>query len=138
MRKIERQMVHAINCPGKRWNNSNTKVRWSDDQTYVEVLLHDHIIASINWAKNRAVISACGWETVTTKSRLNAILSDLVPGARINAKNFEWFFTYNDKTEKLQVKFRVAAARGKAYGFTFALTPVDTEGKSMAQPADWK
>lgn len=46
--------------------------------------------------------------------------------------------TYNAKTEKLQVKFRVAAARGKAYGFTFALNPVDAEGKSMAQPADWK
>ena len=91
-------MIHAINCPGKRWNNTNTKVRWSDDQTYVEVLLHDHIIASINYAKNRAVISACGHETVTTKSRLNAILSDLAPGARIYAKNFEWFFSFNDKT----------------------------------------
>ena len=45
---------------------------------------------------------------------------------------------YNDKTEKLQVKFRVAANRGKAYGFTFALQPVDAEGKSLAQPADWK
>lgn len=98
MRKIERQMIHAINCPGKRWKNNNTQVRWSNDQTYVEVLLHDHIIASINWAKNRAVISACGWETATTKSRLNALLSDLVPGARINAKDFDWFFTYNDKT----------------------------------------
>ena len=98
MRKIERQMIHAINCPGKRWNNTNTKVRWSDDQKYVEVLLHDHIIASINFAKNRAVISACGYETATTKSRLNAILSDLAPGARIYAKNFEWFFTYNNKT----------------------------------------
>tara|TARA_B100000497_G_scaffold115407_1_gene138918 strand:- start:351 stop:689 length:339 start_codon:yes stop_codon:yes gene_type:complete len=98
MRKIERQMIHAINCPGKRWSNSNTRVRWSDDQKFVEVLLHGHIIASINYGKHRAVISACGYETVTTKSRLNAILSDLVPGARIHAKNFEWFFTHNDKT----------------------------------------
>jgi len=98
MRKIERQMLHAINTPGKRWRNTNTKVRWSDNQTFVEVLLHGHIIATINFATGRAVISACGYETVTTKSRLNAILSDLVPGARIFAKSFEWFFTYDDKT----------------------------------------
>ena len=100
MRKIERQMLHAINCPGKRWSNNNTKVRWSDDQTFVEVLLHDHIIASISFSSRKLAISACGWETPTTKSRLNAILSDLVPGARINAKDFDWFLTYNDKTVK--------------------------------------
>ena len=91
-------MIHAINCPGKRWSNNNTTVRWSDDQSCVEVLLHGHTIASINFAKNSAVISACGYETVTTKSRLNAILSDLAPGARIYSKQFEWFFSYNDKT----------------------------------------
>lgn len=98
MRKIERQMIHAINCPGKRWSNTNTKVRWSEDQTFAEVLLHDHIIASISFNNNKLSISACGWETPTTKSRLNAILSDLVPGARIFAKSFEWFLTYNNKT----------------------------------------
>ena len=98
MRKIERQLLTAINTPGKRWSNTNTKVRWSDDQTFVEVLLHDHIIASISYNTRKLAISACGWETTTTKSRLNAILSDLVPGARIFAKSFDWYLTYNDKT----------------------------------------
>ena len=91
-------MIHAINCPGKRWSNNNTAVRWSDDQSFVEVLLHGHIIASISFNTNKVAISACGYETQTTKSRLNAILSDLVPGARIFAKSFTWFLTYNDKT----------------------------------------
>jgi hypothetical protein len=98
MRKIERQMLHAINCPGKRWSNNNTKVCWSEDQSYVEVLLHGHIIASINFKTCGLVISACGYETNTTKSRLNAILSDIIPGARIFAKSFDWFLTYHDKT----------------------------------------
>ena len=96
MRKVERQMITAINTPGSKLNSSNTQVRWSDDQAFVEVLLHGHIIASINWAKSTMVLSACGWETSTTKSRLNAILSDLVPGARIFAKSFDWFITSND------------------------------------------
>ena len=98
MRKIERQLIHAINTPGKQWSNTNTKVRWSDDQTFVEVLLHDHIIASISYNTRKLAISACGWETTTTKSRLNAILSDLVPGARIFAKAYIWHLAYNDKT----------------------------------------
>lgn len=46
--------------------------------------------------------------------------------------------SYDPKTKKLQVDFRVAANRGKAYGFTFALSPVDAEGKSMAQLANWE
>ena len=98
MRKIERQLITAINTPGSKLRSSNTQVRWSDDQAFVEVLLHGHIIATINFASSTLVISACGWETTTTKSRLNAILSDLVPGARIFAKRFEWFISFNDKT----------------------------------------
>ena len=92
MRKIERQLITALNTPGKQLKSSNTQVRWSGD-SYVEVLLHGHIIASINYATCTMVLSACGWETTTTKSRLNAILSDLVPGARIFAKSYEWFIT---------------------------------------------
>lgn len=98
MRKIERRMITAINTPGSKLNSNNTQVRWSKDQSFVEVLLHGHIIASINFATSNLVISACGHETNTTKSRLNAILSDLVPGAHIFAKSFEWFINFNDKT----------------------------------------
>ena len=98
MRKIERQMLHAINCPGKRWSNNNTSVRWSDDQSFVEVLLHGHIIASINWNTRAMSLSDCGWQTTTTKSRLNALLSGLVPGASIYQRDFTWYLTYHDKT----------------------------------------
>jgi len=98
MRKIERQLIQAINTPGSKLSSSNTQVRWSDDQSYVEVLLHGHIIASINFAKGSMVLSNCGHATNVTKSRLNAILSDLVPGARIFAKSFEWFISGTDGT----------------------------------------
>jgi len=37
-----------------------------------------------------------GWQTVTTTSRLNAILSEFgMTGERIFQKNFEWFVHYN-------------------------------------------
>ena len=101
MRKIERQMLQAINTPGKQWSNSNTRVRWSKDQSFVEVLLHGHIIASINWATNKMALSDCGWQTVTTKSRLNALLNDLVPGATIYQQDFVWYIA----TKKNTVEF---------------------------------
>ena len=98
MRKIERQLIQAINTPGSKLSSSNTQVRWSDDQSYVEVLLHGHIIASINFARGWMVLSNCGYRTNVTKSRLNAILSDLLPSARIFAKSYEWFISFGDQT----------------------------------------
>ena len=32
-----------------------------------------------------------GWETVTTKSRLNAILEEFAPERRVFQKNWQWF-----------------------------------------------
>ena len=91
MRKIERQMLTSINTPSQDLTTANTKVRWSDDQSYVEVRLHDNLIASINWATHCIAISDAGWQTTTTKSRLNALLQGLGGRARIYQKDFAWF-----------------------------------------------
>ena len=102
MRKIERQMLHAVNTPGKDWRNSNTSVSWSDDDQFVEVRLHGHIIASVNWRTNTLCISDCGWQTSTTKSRLNALLGDLTPGrAGIYQRNYQWFLDRGHKEHEM-------------------------------------
>lgn len=44
---------------------------------------------------------------------------------------------YNGKTDMLNIKFRVAGHRGKAYGFSFNLKPIDAEGNSLASPDSW-
>ena len=44
-------------------------------------------------------LDSCGYETVTTKSRLNAILQEVMYGARVFQKNFDWFVSYNNQTE---------------------------------------
>ena len=79
MRKIEEQMNMAIRAR-KNWAGSNTTVRcYKKDgiTTEVNVLLHGNCIAWFDTASNDFNISSCGWETVTTKSRLNAILEEL-------------------------------------------------------------
>jgi len=95
MRKIEEQMNMAIRAR-KNWAGSNTTVRCFKENgvtTEVNVLLHGNCIAWFDTASNDFNISSCGWETVTTKSRLNAILEEFASGSRVIQKNFEWFLS---------------------------------------------
>ena len=93
MRKIEEQMNMAIRSR-KNWAGSNTTVRcYKKDgiTTEIDVLLHGNCIAWFDTASNDFNISSCGWETVTTKSRLNAILEEFAPERRVFQKNWQWF-----------------------------------------------
>ena len=80
----------------KNWAGSNTTVRCFKENgitTEINVLLHGNCIASFDTASNEFKISSAGWETVTTKSRLNAILEEFASGTRVIQKNFQWFLS---------------------------------------------
>ena len=91
MRKIEKLMNEAIsNC--KNWRMDNTEVVTEGNVS--TVFLHGGKIAEIgdNWLR----LFDGGHRTNTTKSRLNAILSDHgCPGERVFQKKGEWFVTVN-------------------------------------------
>lgn len=103
MRKIEEEMVSALNI-GTRFKRDNTYVseRYSKDggaNWRQNVWLYGNLIAVLfsdgpRWAPPRKVyFTMAGWPTVTTKSRLSAILSQFVrPGAGIHQQNWEMFF----------------------------------------------
>ena len=60
-----------------------------DNEGNTFVSLHGNIIAQIsNFGDIK--LSSCGWQTVTTKSRLNAILDVFFHNVSIVQKNFEW------------------------------------------------
>ena len=87
MRKIESQMNAAI-TNSKDWKSGNTEVTNIDGVSYV--YLHGNKIAEVGNSFIRLFDG--GWQTVTTKSRLNAILSEHgLPGEGIFQKKFEWF-----------------------------------------------
>ena len=95
MRKIEEQMNYALRHR-KNWAGSNTTVRCFKENgvtTEMQVLLHGNLIAWLDTATNDLNISSAGWETVTTKSRLNAILEEFASGARVVQRNFEGFLS---------------------------------------------
>ena len=98
MRKLERQMNSAL-VTKDNWSGSNTTVCYSKETNCSSVYLHGHNIATLDHNTNALRLSSCGYETVTTKSRLNAILEEVKYGCKVFQKQFEWFISYNGQTQ---------------------------------------
>ena len=98
MRKLEKQMNFALSNKGN-WAGSNTTVTYNDSTNCSSVYLHGHQIATLDHSTNALKLSSCGYETVTTKSRLNAILEEVKYGCKVFQKKFEWFVSYNNQTQ---------------------------------------
>ena len=98
MRKIEQQMNSAL-LRKANWASSNTTVRYNELTNCSAILLHGHQIATLDHHTNALKLSSCGWQTVTTKSRLNALLSEFKYGCKVFQKNFDWFVSYNNQTK---------------------------------------
>ena len=94
MRKIEQQMNSAIRNR-VNWSGGNTTVmidpKNADQAT---VLLHGNRIAQV--CSEFVAIFDGGWQTVTTKSRLNALLAEFRPKVRVFQKDFVWFIKHGN------------------------------------------
>ena len=93
MRKIETQMNSAIRSR-RDWHSGNTRVEITEDQTAI-VYLHGNKIAEVD-ETNVRLFDGGGYQTVTTKSRLNAICYEfLSPFFGVFQKNWDWFVNVN-------------------------------------------
>ena len=93
MRKIEQEMNAAIRYR-RNFSKANTSVRCFKTNgitTDVDDFLHGNHIASLDTATNQLTIKDGGWQSVTTKSRLNALLDEFAPSRGIFQKNWQWF-----------------------------------------------
>ena len=97
MRKIETQMNRAI-VNKNDWSNSNTFVDYNSNTDCSTVVLHRTAIAVWDHNNEAVKLNTGGYTTNTTKSRLNAILDQVMYGARVYQKNFDWFLSYNNQT----------------------------------------
>ena len=98
MRKLEKQMNFALSNKSN-WAGSNTSVSYNESTNCSSVYLHGHNIATLDHTTKALRLSSCGYETVTTKSRLNALLEEVKYGCRVFQKNFDWFVRYNNQTQ---------------------------------------
>jgi len=92
MRKIEEQMNNAI-ANSKNWSSGNTQVTNENGLSYV--YLHGNHIATLG--DDFVKIFDGGWQSNTTKSRLNAIINRFCNGFTdgVFQKDFQWFIMDN-------------------------------------------
>ena len=89
MRKIESQMCAAIQS-NINWKSGNTEVTIDKETNTSSIYLHGNLIATVT--DNDMTIYDGGWQSNTTKSRLNALCSEFcVTGEGVFQKDFAWY-----------------------------------------------
>ena len=95
MRKVTEKCVKAFN-ENREVKSGNTIVSVEtdyDDVTYVNMYLHGNCIAHKNLHTGEVSINNCGWESNTTKERLNGLIAS-IKGYKdtIYQKNWNWYW----------------------------------------------
>ena len=89
MRKIESQMIKAIHA-NKNWQSANTSVHYNPETNESVIRLHGNKIAVVD--DDSMTIFDGGWQTNTTKSRLNALCDEFcIAGEGVFQKDFKWY-----------------------------------------------
>jgi len=83
MRKITSEACHALQS-GYRYKSGNTEVIAGLENT--TMYLHGHAIAKISTISRVLEVQSAGWETATTKERLNGLI-----GVHIVQKAGQWY-----------------------------------------------
>ena len=91
MRVIEKNMNAAIRN-GKDFRSGNTSVTHSinaDGNSEAIIKLHGNHIGTVT--NDALLLFDGGWQSNTTKSRLNALCYEFATGYRVFQKNWDWF-----------------------------------------------
>ena len=115
MRKIEQQMCDAVQS-NKNWSSANTMVTIDEETNTSSVYLHGNLIATVT--ENDMTIYDGGWQSVTTKSRLNALCDAFcIAGEGVFQKDFQWYVNKFVGAINGQSKF---VTESFSNGYTFA------------------
>ena len=89
MRKIEQQMIAAVKN-NINWSSANTTVHFNEETGESVVRLHGNKIAVVS--DTDMTIFDGGYQSVTTKSRLNALCQEFcIAGEKVFQKDFAWY-----------------------------------------------
>ena len=99
MRKIESEMNAAIKSK-INFSKANTSVSYDVDTDESNVYLHGNHIATAG--PNFLHIFDGGWQSVTTKSRLNALINEFCDAftCGVYQKDFTWYVTDRGTTHQ--------------------------------------
>ena len=101
MRKIEQQMNSAV-ANNKNWQSGNTTVHYNEENGESIVRLHGNKIAVIG--DDFLQIFDGGYQSKTTKSRLNALIDRFCNGVTdgVFQKDYQWFIRDNNVTRDFE------------------------------------
>ena len=101
MRKIETQMNAAL-ANNKNWQSGNTSVHFNEENNTSIVRLHGNKIAVLG--DDFLEIFDGGWQTTTTKSRLNAIINEFCDALTdgVFQKDYQWFVQDNNEVVEFE------------------------------------
>ena len=99
MRKIETQMCSAVQN-SQNWSNANTSVSFNEEDNVSIVRLHGNKIATVG--DDYVEIFDGGYQSNTTKSRLNAIINEFCEPTTdgIFQKDYTWYVKDNNITKE--------------------------------------
>ena len=101
MRKIEKQMCAAVQS-NIDWQSANTSVHFDPESGVSVVRLHGNKIAEIG--DDYLQIFDGGWQSNTTKSRLNALIDRFCNAVTdgVFQKDYQWFIRDNNVTREFE------------------------------------
>ena len=101
MRKIESQMCAAVQS-NIDWQSANTSVHFDPETGVSVVRLHGNKIAEVD--DTSMTIFDGGWQTNTTKSRLNALINEFCNGVTdgVFQKQHVWYVKDNNEVKEFE------------------------------------
>ena len=101
MRKIETLMNEAV-ANNKCWQSANTSVHYNEENGVSIVRLHGNKIAEVG--DDYLQIFDGGWQSNTTKSRLNALIDRFCNAVTdgVFQKDYEWYIRDNNVTRDFE------------------------------------
>ena len=73
------------------WSKANTCTTFDSAIENCFIYLHGNHIATYNYADKELALFDGGWQSNTTKSRLNALCHEFATGFGVFQKNWNWF-----------------------------------------------
>ncbi len=74
--------------------NHATTISWNEG--YQCVTYHSTVV--VKWNNEKIILNSDGWDTVTTKSRMNQTAVQFHLGYRVWQKDFAWYVDYKGQT----------------------------------------
>lgn len=111
MKQIDRDAARAF-WSGTRFRRSNTVV--TVHKNVVSLYLHGNLIAERRTDRDWVMVTLAGWNTVTTRARLNAVLSRL--RGYISQRQWVPYISVNGHTQEMEsYKWYQVLPEGLAY-----------------------